>query len=132
MAVHLSNPPQPPPYTELIHCAISTCDWALHDQPPTMPAGLLAGEFGLGVMSQISLSQHYARREQLLREHLETHSLLEFVTEISQLRNLNIGLVEQMQQLTEIVKISSGLRRDASAVFHQPAPKLGQYPITGG
>lgn len=62
------------------------CDWHIDAEPPDVGYNALGDVFGLGVMQQIAWNEHLAKTERTLREHLETHSLVEWVRKVAELK----------------------------------------------
>lgn len=64
------------------------CPWT-YDVPPLTDQQrdpmLLAAVFGPGVMSQVALSQNARETEALLAQHLDTHTLVEWVRKVTEL-----------------------------------------------
>lgn len=123
------------PHRERYECPIGTCSW-VYDAPP-MPAvdpGVLAAILGPGVMAVQTVNRYHTTVEGVLEEHFSLHKLAEYVAEITNLRNLNIGLIGQMQQLSEAfkdaLKASPDLQREVDPAV-QLSVSLGQYPVAG-
>lgn len=63
------------------------CDWR-YDVPeldPRIDANTLAGVFGPGMMANAAINQRNQDTERKLKEHLETHKLVEWVEKVSAL-----------------------------------------------
>lgn len=64
---------------QIKRCIVANCDWAHHiPPPPNIPNGAVAGVFGVGTMQQVAMQRYHEELEAQLREHLETHDLVEW------------------------------------------------------
>jgi hypothetical protein len=67
---------------EDIKCSL--CDWHMDATPPDVSHQALAGVFGYGVMSAIAHNEHLEKVESHLKQHLSSHSLMEWVRKVSE------------------------------------------------
>ena len=68
--------------TTRMHCPISSCEWH-HDDPGPSAAGAFATD------PNAVMTAHVMNMEGIVREHLETHPLIEWAREVMRLRNEN-------------------------------------------
>lgn len=68
---------------QVIRCPL--CDWQTDGTPPEVSYQALADVFGYGVMQQVAFNEHLQKVERRLREHLDSHSLVEWVRKVSEL-----------------------------------------------
>lgn len=64
------------------------CDWQ-YLVPPLdagLGAGTLAGVFGPGIMLNVAINQRNEASECALKAHLETHTLVEWVSKVTKLQ----------------------------------------------
>jgi hypothetical protein len=71
-------------------CPIAACTWA-HTMPYQDPCA--DGAATIEEASANAVRTHFTEAESVVRAHLETHSLLEWVTEITRLREQGAGMV---------------------------------------
>lgn len=71
------------PHVIRYECPIGDCEW-VHDDPGPDPSKAQGATTGEAVFNL--LQEHMAGLELVVRAHLETHSLLEWVTEVMRLR----------------------------------------------
>jgi len=90
-------------------CPISTCSWTYDPPPPPAVAATLAHIFGPGVMTARAVSNYHSQIEAVLADHFGRHSIAEYVTEINSLQGLSLGLIKQVQELSEA--LADALRR---------------------
>lgn len=74
------------PYGTRYKCPLPECPWFHDELHPVAAPMALAAVFDPGVMDAIAVSKYYQRVEEVLRDHLSSHKLEEWVTEISRLR----------------------------------------------
>lgn len=68
------------PGATIAHCPLPDCPWATVTMPgPAEHPGALADVFGWGVFAAHAASERHLENERKIREHLETHTLLEWV-----------------------------------------------------
>lgn len=80
-----------------INCPL--CNWVMDAEAPDVGPGAFAGIFGIGVMRAVALSEHFQATERQLREHLETHSLVEWVRKVTELEDLVAGMTAEFGRL---------------------------------
>jgi hypothetical protein len=75
------TPYQFPSGTKIIsYCPLSECSWQHHDGPLPEGSGATIDEAVTDI-----LTKHFAALEEICQAHLETHSLLEWVEEVTRL-----------------------------------------------
>lgn len=80
------------PNTTVLRCPVKGCDFThVEDTTPVAPEAL-AGVFGFGVMTAVALHQRAWRLEGVLERHFDTHTPLDWLRTVNELR----------QQLEEI------------------------------
>lgn len=126
--------PEPPasepatPNSERIACIIGTCAWHLDVLPaPAIPPTALADLFGLGAISMYAENERRRCIERELEEHLGTHTVLEFATEIANQQSLNLGLIAQMRELSDAYR-DLPARRDYAGLAAAEARAAVQAP----
>lgn len=67
---------------ELIKCPL--CPWEHDATPPDVSSNALASVFGYGVMSAIAFNEHLQKTEKAVKDHLGSHSLVEWVRKVSE------------------------------------------------
>ena len=61
------------------------CDWHMDAEPPDVGIYTLGDVFGFGVMQAIAHSDFLQETERELREHLNSHPLVEWVRKVAEL-----------------------------------------------
>jgi hypothetical protein len=69
--------------SQIIRCPL--CPWQHDATPPDVSSGALASVFGYGVMSAIAFNEHLQKTEKALLDHLGSHSIVEWVRQVSEL-----------------------------------------------
>lgn len=85
-----------PPGTTVYNCPLPSCEWTFTQSPPDpfSPAGaipVITGESLDEAMARASMAilrEWYGESEQALEAHLGTHTLVEWVAEISRLQEI--------------------------------------------
>jgi hypothetical protein len=104
----MTEQPGPPNGTRHLCPLQTTCSWRLDIAPaPVFAQDAFAGVFDFGEMNAIAFAQHTTKIERALTEHLATHSTIEFVTEIAKLRELSIGLTEQLVEMGQLYQAAA-------------------------
>lgn len=86
-----------PPSGNRIQCVVSSCAWHLDMEPPPAVSPLVLGDvFGNGVMAAVAYNNYCATIERELSRHFSTHTVVEFVSEITRLSKLVTGLKAQI------------------------------------
>ena len=115
----MTEQPGPPNSTRHLCPLETTCSWYFDAPPaPVIDEQALADIFGSGTVKLQATNQHLAAVERELSEHIVTHSPLEFVTEIAKLRELSIGLAEQLAEMGQLYRTAT------------PPPATPDRPIT--
>lgn len=84
-----------------IDCPVDGCEWGADNQPPEVEETALANVFGLGVMSAIARNGFHRDLENRIDQHLNTHSVLEWVRTVTALRD-KVAALELRRELAEI------------------------------
>lgn len=73
---------------ETVACPL--CAWRHEVKPldPRLNASTLASVFGPGIMLQNAINQRATETERALEAHLKTHTLVEWVSEVTRLRRI--------------------------------------------
>lgn len=118
-------------------CPISTCSWTYDaPPPPAVDPAALAHIFGPGVITVQAVNHYRTEVETVLDDHFKRHPTAEYIAEINSLQGLSLGLVKQVQELSEALadalRRSPDLRREVDPAAQLTAavrPTLGV--ITG-
>lgn len=84
-------------------CPIDGCGW-FHVEPELdqrIEPHTLAGVFGHGVMAQVATNQRAERIERSLRQHLATHSALEWLKTVHAMSGQRDALIKAVHDLLD-------------------------------
>jgi hypothetical protein len=107
-----------PGVTTLYHCPMPGCTWEHAEPPPGLAedARTLADVFGTGVFASIAIAQRLEKTEAVLRDHLGSHKLEEWVK----------ALTEANEKLTAIRSAIPSVLRVAQDFAGSMARILGE------
>lgn len=69
---------------EIYHCPL--CDWTHTEPHRFVDPNALAGVFGYGVMTMVAENEKRERTEQALKQHLGSHTTVQWVTKVNALQ----------------------------------------------
>jgi len=100
----------PEPRGQRYTCPISTCSWTYDaPRPPVVDTSALAGIFGPGIFAAQALHHYRTQVEAVLDDHFSQHTVAEYIVQINELQGLSLGLVKQVQELSDA--LADALRR---------------------
>lgn len=82
-------------------CPVDGCGWA-HMEPeldPRIDAHTLAGVFGPGIMANVVANQRTAKIEESIRQHLATHSSIEWLKSLHAMSQQRDALIKAVNDL---------------------------------
>lgn len=73
---------------KIFYCPLAPrCEWIFEVMDTKIPASALAGVFGEGVMTAIAKTKDLRHTEEALRIHMDSHSKLEYIQKIQELKS---------------------------------------------
>jgi len=110
----------PPAARVVSYCPLSSCSWQ-HEDPP-LPDG--SGQTTDEIVADI-MTKHFTALEEIVKAHLETHSLLEWVQEVRRLSDAREGLRAEVRRLGDENRKMRREAEDAARTAAVLVRKLG-------